>query len=411
MNRLIFSFLLIVLNIIILNAKTVKFDSVRINNKTISPANEIILSDSDTIIFSFNTAGKNNTSLLYNVNLIMGDDTSKTKLSNSKVRYVNLPEANYILEVSTFNTSNSQISDTSKLEFMVDNQIANLLAQLDSLKTKLKNYKTPIIKSKPIDSTYYIIISVLVVLLLITLFFTLKYKFALNRKSSISYNEDDIKLKEIKELEREKSNLEDKSYELISAIDELIIDNQNHLKDNITEKLRNLHRSFTLFDDYKLDIKEAELNKIILDIQEKHLMSYTKKNQVFECELDENIPKASIDINLISDMLDNLFSNAIKFTDNNGSIKVSSKYDNNHFIITVTDNGIGLNKDDLTKIFKKEVQLEDKTKNKYDGLGLWVVKKVADLHNGSVSVKSTKGKGTTFTINLPKQNQKVNKKQ
>lgn len=101
----------------------------------------------------------------------------------------------------------------------------------------------------------------------------------------------------------------------------------------------------------------------------------------------------------------NLLSNAIKFT-KQGSITVTLLNEPLDIIIHVNDTGIGLHPKEIAKIFQPFSQADSSITRKYGGtgLGLIISKKIIELHGGTISVESTKGKGSTFTIKLPKGN-------
>jgi signal transduction histidine kinase len=99
----------------------------------------------------------------------------------------------------------------------------------------------------------------------------------------------------------------------------------------------------------------------------------------------------------------NLINNAIKFTQEGGTITLSLKREGKKAILSVTDTGIGIPKEDLPKIFDRFYH-RDRTQWTTDaasGLGLSIVHSIALLHKGSISVDSIVGKGSTFTVTLP----------
>jgi two-component system phosphate regulon sensor histidine kinase PhoR len=95
--------------------------------------------------------------------------------------------------------------------------------------------------------------------------------------------------------------------------------------------------------------------------------------------------------------------NAIKYCNGKAQIQVKTFNERNGLIIEITDNGIGIKKEDIRLIFDKFYRVP--TGNVHDvkgfGLGLFYVKLIIDAHQGKIDVKSTVGKGTTFTIWLP----------
>ena len=110
------------------------------------------------------------------------------------------------------------------------------------------------------------------------------------------------------------------------------------------------------------------------------------------------------DETMIEQVLNNLISNAVKYSNNNTEVNVKTIIDLENFIISVTDKGVGINENEIQDIFKIFYKSEKKNVNreKSSGLGLAIVKKIVDLHKGKISVKSKVGEGTTIYISIPK---------
>jgi signal transduction histidine kinase/ActR/RegA family two-component response regulator len=107
----------------------------------------------------------------------------------------------------------------------------------------------------------------------------------------------------------------------------------------------------------------------------------------------------------LKQILVNLLSNAVKFTPENGSVKLLVKADAGagQMRFSVTDTGIGITPEDLQKLFRPFVQVDSRLSRQYEGtgLGLALVKKLVELHGGSIEVKSEPGKGSSFSFVLP----------
>ncbi|NJO88576.1 MAG: ATP-binding protein [Chloroflexia bacterium] len=88
-----------------------------------------------------------------------------------------------------------------------------------------------------------------------------------------------------------------------------------------------------------------------------------------------------------------------------GKVNVFIKDDSQNITVIVEDTGIGMNHEDVEKLFNEFVRIKnEKTKNiTGSGLGLSIVKKIVNLYNGDIKTESKEGKGTKFTITLPKQ--------
>lgn len=112
---------------------------------------------------------------------------------------------------------------------------------------------------------------------------------------------------------------------------------------------------------------------------------------------------AFADSNMLTTVVRNLISNAIKFTNPGGIIKIEVFADGTKTDISITDNGIGMSQDVVDKLFKVEHSVSTPGTNDElgTGLGLILCKELVDKHNGTIQVESTLGKGSCFTISLP----------
>jgi two-component system sensor histidine kinase VicK len=112
---------------------------------------------------------------------------------------------------------------------------------------------------------------------------------------------------------------------------------------------------------------------------------------------------AVVDKLLLEQALGNLVSNALKFTPSGGQISLRIKKAEEKIEIEVEDNGIGIPAAHISDLFKEFSKIRRKglKGEKSTGLGLAIARQIIRLHNGSVSVKSQEGEGTTFTVELP----------
>lgn len=133
------------------------------------------------------------------------------------------------------------------------------------------------------------------------------------------------------------------------------------------------------------------------------------KNKEFEFIID--VPKSDIfyevDKNIVRTILNNLLGNAVKNTDT-GFIRLKLEYinmksENSEMLISVTDTGCGIPHDQIEKIWGYMYQIENSRQLTGSGIGLPLVKSLAELHGGKVSVRSVPGKGSTFYISIPVQ--------
>lgn len=135
-----------------------------------------------------------------------------------------------------------------------------------------------------------------------------------------------------------------------------------------------------------------------------------KKNIDLATELDDRIVSVTQDQRKLEQILNNLVSNAIKFTPEGGRVRVRTRlFDANRFELQVEDTGIGISLEDQAQIFEKFRQgrsvpgQRDATTREYGGtgLGLSIVKELAKLLGGEVSLESEFGRGSTFTVRIP----------
>lgn len=109
-----------------------------------------------------------------------------------------------------------------------------------------------------------------------------------------------------------------------------------------------------------------------------------------------------MDAELLSLVWNNLFSNAIKFTEAGGMVTLSLKSEGEDAVVQVTDTGFGIQPEVGAHIFEKFYQGDTSHASQGNGLGLALVKRVVDIIGGDISVSSQVGKGSTFTLKLRK---------
>lgn len=162
-----------------------------------------------------------------------------------------------------------------------------------------------------------------------------------------------------------------------------------------------------------LDISKIEANAVKLNLTEFNLRQninetvnilkplYKKKNINLTVNSPENIAIRA-DYQKIQQIFFNLLSNAVKFTPEFGEINISASYTLKNLTITISDNGIGIDKKNLKKIFKKFMQISSGSeKESSTGLGLTITKELVKLHGGKIEVESQPSKGSAFIIKLP----------
>ncbi len=119
--------------------------------------------------------------------------------------------------------------------------------------------------------------------------------------------------------------------------------------------------------------------------------------------INTDLVKIEADVNMLSTILRNLISNSIKFTSKNGCITINAEAQQDFALISVSDNGVGIEKDKITKLWEISEQYTSAGTNgeSGSGLGLLLCKEFVEKHNGKIWVESELGKGSIFKFTIP----------
>ncbi len=205
---------------------------------------------------------------------------------------------------------------------------------------------------------------------------------------------------------------------LIGLTDFLAHDIDNLSKEDITTFAQKINSSaqgiYNLLENLlqwaRLQSKTIEFNphnfkvyEIVEQIENTIIGISVKKNIKIINKVDKNI-EAYADKNMIYSVLHNLISNAIKFTKPRGTVTINCKENSDMLILEVMDNGIGIDKEDLDKLFRIDVNHSTKgtANEKGTGLGLILCKELVERNNGKIKVESELGKGSKFSFTVPK---------
>ncbi|HEY3346222.1 MAG TPA: ATP-binding protein [Nitrospirota bacterium] len=175
------------------------------------------------------------------------------------------------------------------------------------------------------------------------------------------------------------------------------------------------HRITTLLDNflYLSDMEAQKLNKEPVDLNVflgKALLEFYHEAKSKGVALDHDLPEHMLIIPIdevqMMRAISNLLSNALKYTPEGGKVSVSAKVIRDYVTITISDNGAGIKKEDLPFIYERYFR-GGKGHGKRpagSGLGLAIVKAIVESHGGVIDVASKEGKGSFFTIRLPRNN-------
>jgi signal transduction histidine kinase/DNA-binding response OmpR family regulator len=207
--------------------------------------------------------------------------------------------------------------------------------------------------------------------------------------------------------------LEERLFPLLPSDDKKIVQTKNQVLENLGVVVSEGERLTKLIDDV-LDLAKIEAGKFTwnmgsVSVEEVIDRAVAATASLFEAKkltlvrkIEPDLPTVTGDSDRLIQVVINLISNAVKFTDE-GSITCSAALKDGQIVVGVTDSGIGIAPADQPKVFEKFKQVGDTLtdKPKGTGLGLPICKEIVEYHGGSIWVESTPGQGSTFSFSLP----------
>jgi signal transduction histidine kinase len=153
----------------------------------------------------------------------------------------------------------------------------------------------------------------------------------------------------------------------------------------------------------ELNLKEFDLNHFFVTYYSMTKSLASNKQITLKLDIPKKLPPITADSDRIMQVLDNLITNALKFSYPKTTVTLSARKVDDSILMSVADQGQGIPKHEIKKIFQEfsKTSVKPTDGEKSTGLGLAIVKKIIEAHNGTITVESEVGKGTTFTINLP----------
>ena len=180
-----------------------------------------------------------------------------------------------------------------------------------------------------------------------------------------------------------------------------VIESESHRMAKLVSDLLTLSR----YDNNKnkTEITDIDLGDLTKKCLEKLKVEIEKKQHKIECFVTAEVPLVKVDKYGIERVILNILTNAIKYTPENGNIKIYVGFVYNDAYIKVIDNGIGIPEKDLPRVFERFYRVEKARAREMGGtgLGLAIAKEIIEQNNGSINIKSVQGKGTEVVIRIP----------
>jgi len=232
-------------------------------------------------------------------------------------------------------------------------------------------------------------------------------------------------ISELKSLERIRTDfVANASHELktpitaIRGLSESVIDDENIDQDTVLQFMKRIHsqsiRLSQLVGDLMTlsrleDAHESErftiinMNELVKSAVESAQAAVEEKQQKLNLEISEQKIEAYGDRQNLSQLVDNLLDNAIKYTPKNGEISIKLSIEDKELLLQISDTGIGISSQYQQRIFERFYRV-DKARSKSlggTGLGLSIVKNISERHSGKIQLLSQPGRGSTFSYRMP----------
>jgi signal transduction histidine kinase len=376
-----------------------------------------------------------------NAYLVLLGTLSLSEIEKAQGRYqnaLNLYQRYVFLKDSLDNAKRSEANIEAHINLELDKtktEIKLIEAEVDALRTKVELDKERINKQK---AQRNLLVTVVIFLLFVVIgtLYLFNQKKNLARLQREKYEEVDRINQKLKQYQAELEQTiktKDKLFSIVAhdlrspftalvGLSEILATKANELSPSevkefsshiyqsasnvltLTENLLSWARSQT--GKLTLNPKHINVTELIAKAVEVASLPASEKGITIETNCNNSVT-AYADYDTLLTIIRNLLSNAIKFTPSGGKISISAALDHQKVTIQVTDTGVGIAPENLKNLFKLDGFTTKGTNSESGtGLGLMLCKEFAEANGGSISVNSTLGKGTTFTITIP--SKKVN---
>ena len=184
---------------------------------------------------------------------------------------------------------------------------------------------------------------------------------------------------------------------------EKFLDTIHRETDRMTRLVSDLLILSRLDNGVKLNLTRMSVETILRDVTEKMQFEARKKYQTLTYTMINEIPPIALDYDRMQQVIINIVSNAIKYTSQNGTVKIYSSYVSDNAVIRILDNGMGIPEKDVKRIFERFYRV-DKARSREQGgtgLGLAIAKEIINAHAGEITLNSKLNEGTEVVITLP----------
>ncbi len=154
---------------------------------------------------------------------------------------------------------------------------------------------------------------------------------------------------------------------------------------------------------YEMERSHCDLTEMVSRIIKNYLVPAEKQELSVSAVISDDVPIISADVNMLERAIINLVDNAIKYTPNGGKVEVGVRRRNDQVLVSVKDSGLGISAEHQKMLFERHFRIprREHKKVKGSGLGLFIVRSVAQRHGGQAWVESAEGQGSTFFISIP----------
>lgn len=162
----------------------------------------------------------------------------------------------------------------------------------------------------------------------------------------------------------------------------------------------------TYANSYKF-VKKSEkvnLNELINNVVDLFRKKAEEKKVTLHINMSQNLPIIKGDSAKLEEVFINLLDNGIKYDKENGKVIIKTKQEKGYILISFSDTGIGIPKEELPLIFNEFFRISKEPNSNKKGVGLFISKRIIEAHSGSIEVSSKPDKGSTFTVLLPIEN-------